>query len=131
MIEQGVYSNQARAPVLDAASWEAPSAGHEVSLLDVLTQLACRKWLIAKMTGIAMLVGVTTCVMLPVRYTAITKIMPPQQTQSTASMMMNQLANMEAGSLAAAAGGGLGMKNPNDIYIGLLNSRPVADAIIG
>jgi tyrosine-protein kinase Etk/Wzc len=130
MIEQDVYSSQARAPLHDAASWEAPSVGHEVSLLDVLTQLLYRKWLIAKVTGIAMLVGVTMCLVLPVRYTATTKIMPPQQTQSTASMMMNQLANIGGGSLAAVAGGGLGLKNPNDIYVGLLNSRPVADAII-
>ena len=77
-----------------------------------------------------MLIGVIACMVWPVRYTATTKIMPPQQTQSTASMMMNQLANMGASSLAVAAGGGLGLKNPNDIYIGLLNSRPVADAII-
>jgi uncharacterized protein involved in exopolysaccharide biosynthesis len=43
---------------------------------------------------------------------------------------MNQLANSGAGSLAAIAGGGLGLKNPNDVYIGLLKSRPVADGII-
>ena len=43
-------------------------------------------------------------------------------------MMMNQLANIGVGSLAAVAGGGLGLKNPNDIYVGLLNSRPIADA---
>ena len=103
---------------------------HEVNLIDVLTQLAYRKWMIAKVTGISMLAGVTMCLLLPVRYTATTKIMPPQQTQSTASMMMNQLANIGVGSLAAVAGGGLGLKNPNDIYIGLLKSRPIADAII-
>src|SRR5271156_2398105 len=129
-MEQGVYSSQTRAPVEDVSSWEAPGDGHEVSLFDVLTQLACRKWLIAKVTGIAMLAGVITCLVSPVRYTATTRIMPPQQTQSTASLMMNQLANMGAGSLAAAAGGGLGLKNPNDIYVGLLNSRPIADAIV-
>jgi tyrosine-protein kinase Etk/Wzc len=129
MIEQDLYSSQAQAPIHDASSWE-PSDAHEISLLDVLTQLVCRKWLIAKVTGIAMLLGVITCLVLPVRYTATTKIMPPQQTQSAVSMMMNQLASMEVGSIGAAAGGGLGMKNPNDIYIGLLNSRPVADAII-
>ena len=130
MIEQGVYSSQTSAPLHDASSWEAPGDGHEGSLLDFLTRLVYRKWLIAKVAGIAMLIGVLTCLMLPVRYTATTKIMPPQPTQSTASMMMNQLANMGAGSLAAAAGGGLGLKDPNDIYIALLNSRPVADAII-
>ena len=44
---------------------------------------------------------------------------------------MNQLTSTGAGPLAALAGGGLGsLENPNDIYIGLLNSRPIADAII-
>ena len=56
--------------------------------------------------------------------------MPPQQTQSAASMMMNQSASSSGGSLAALAGSGLGLKSPNDIYIGMLNSRPIADAII-
>ena len=43
---------------------------------------------------------------------------------------MNQLTGSAASPLAALASGGLGLKNPNDIYIGLLNSRPIADAII-
>lgn len=115
----------------DASLSEAPNQDYEVSLIDVLTQLAYRKWLIAKVTGFAVLLGLVLCFVLPVRYTATTKIMPPQQTQSTASMlMMNQLTSVGGGSLAALAGGGLGLKNPNDIYIGLLTSRPVADAII-
>ena len=110
---------------------EAPSDGYEVSLIDVLTQLAYRRWLIAKVTGIAVLAGVILSLVLPVRYSATTKIMPPQQTQSTASMlMMNQLTGVGGGSLAALAGGGLGLKNPSDIYVGLLTSRPIADAII-
>ena len=109
---------------------DAPSDGYEVSMIEVLTQLAYRKWLIAKVTGIAVLAGVVLSLVLPVRYTATTKIMPPQQTQSTASMlMMNQLTGVGGGSLAALAGGGL-LKNPNDIYVGLLTSRPIADAII-
>lgn len=106
------------------------SGGTEVSVIEVLTELARRKWLIAKITGSAILVGLTVSFVLPVRYTAVTKLMPPQQTQSTASLMMNQLMNSGAGSLAAIAGAGLGLKSPNDIYVGMLNSRPVADAII-
>lgn len=109
---------------------EESSHAREVGLIDVLTQLAYRKWLIAKMTGAAILSGLMFSLLLPVRYTATTKLMPPQQTQSSTSMLMNQLASGGAGSLAAIAGGGLGLKNPNDIYLGLLNSRPIADAII-
>lgn len=102
----------------------------EVSLIEVLTQLAYRKWLIAKITGAALLLGVILAFALPVRYTATTKLMPPQQTQSAASLMMSQLTAAGGGSLAALAGGSLGLKSPNDIYIGLLTSRTVADSII-
>jgi tyrosine-protein kinase Etk/Wzc len=130
MIEQGLYSSQMAAPPKDASSWEAPSPGHEVNLIDVLTQLAYRKWLIAKVTGIAALMGVVTSLALPARYTATTRIMTPQQTQSAAGLLMSQLASTGASAIVAAAGGGLGLKNPNDIYVGLLNSRPIADAII-
>jgi tyrosine-protein kinase Etk/Wzc len=117
----------------DSASLsEAPNDGYEVGLINVLIQLAYRKWLIAKVTGIAILAGVVISFALSVRYTATTRIMPPQQTQSTASMMMSQLTGVgvSGSSLAAIAGGGLGLTNPNDIYVGLLTSRPVADAII-
>jgi uncharacterized protein involved in exopolysaccharide biosynthesis len=125
------FSIEETAEAMDGASLsEAPSDGYEVSLIDVLTQLAYRKWLIAKVTGIAVLAGVILSLVLPVRYTATTKIMPPQQTQSAASMMIGQLTGAGGGSLAAMAGGGLGLKNPNDIYIGLLTSRPIADALI-
>jgi uncharacterized protein involved in exopolysaccharide biosynthesis len=108
----------------------APSDGNEINLIDILTQLANRKGTIVKTTGIAFLAGLVLCFVLPARFTATTKIMAPQQTQSTASMMMSQLTSAGGGSLAALAGGGLGLRNPNDTYIGMLNSRPVADAII-
>jgi uncharacterized protein involved in exopolysaccharide biosynthesis len=125
------FSTEETAEAMDGVSSpEASSQGYEVSLIDVITQLAYRKWLIAKVTGLAVLAGVVLCFVSPVQYTAVTKIMPPQQTQSGASMMMNQLTAAGGGSLAALAGGGLGLKNPNDIYVGLLTSRPIADAII-
>jgi len=96
------------------------------SMIQVLTQLALRKRLIAKVTGISILAGLILSFALPVRYTAATKIMPPKQSQSTTSFLNSQ---MTAGSMADMAGGGL-LKDPNAIYIGLLKSRPVADAII-
>jgi uncharacterized protein involved in exopolysaccharide biosynthesis len=119
------------AETMDGASLsEAPRDGYEVSLIDVLTQLAYRKRLIAKAAGIAVLAGVVIALLQPVKYKATTTIMPPERTQSAASMMMDQLVGSGGGSLAAMAGGGLGLKNPNDIYLGMLTSRPIADAII-
>ena len=102
----------------------------EISLLDVLTQLAYRKRLIAMVTGSAMLIGVILCFVLPAKYEAATKIMTPQQSLP-ATALLSQLSASGTGSLAALAGGGLSaLKDPNAIYIGLLASRPVADAII-
>ena len=133
IIERDSHMGRSGAVLEDAPPRvDAPATPSE-SLIGVLTQLARRKQLIAKITGTAAAVSVIVSFLLPVRYTAATRIMTPQQTQSSAAMMMmSQLSNAGSGSLiaAAAGGGGLGLKNPNDIYIGLLNSRPIADAII-
>jgi tyrosine-protein kinase Etk/Wzc len=102
----------------------------EIGILELLTVFASRKSLFAKLVGASTTIGIILCFVLPVQYTATTKLMPPQQTQSTTSMMMNQLIGSSSGSLAAIAGGGIAPKSPNDIYIGLLSSRPVGDAII-
>jgi uncharacterized protein involved in exopolysaccharide biosynthesis len=61
----------------------------------------------------------------PKTFTGVTRILPPQQGQSTAAAMLGQL-----GGLAGMAGGSLGIKNPSDLYIGMLKSQTVADAMI-
>jgi uncharacterized protein involved in exopolysaccharide biosynthesis len=56
--------------------------------------------------------------------------MTPQQSPSSATMlMMSQLANSAGGPLGAITGG-LSLRNPNDLYIGILDSRPVADRLV-
>ncbi len=62
---------------------------------------------------------------LPNMYTATTRILPPQQSQSLASAMLGQL-----GPLAGLAGRDLGLKNPNDLYVAMLESRIAADALV-
>lgn len=131
MIEQQSSISESNAEQDDGFVLDVAGSRVEVGLIDVLMLLARRKLLIAKVTGIAMLAGVIVSLALPVKYTAITRLMPPQQTQSSVSLLMNQLVSGGAGSLAAmAGGGGLSLKSPNDIYLGLIGSRPVADAII-
>jgi uncharacterized protein involved in exopolysaccharide biosynthesis len=109
---------------------ERTHADREVTILDILTQLANRKVMIARVVAIALVVGLVISFALPTRYTATTRIMPPQQTQSSAALFMSQLAAPSSNTLAAIASGGLGLKNPNDLYVGLLNSRPIQDAVI-
>jgi uncharacterized protein involved in exopolysaccharide biosynthesis len=76
-----------------------------------------------------MLIGLILAFVLPVCFTADTKIMPPKQSQSALSLMMSQI-GIEAGTMTDGAAGGLGLKDPNAIYLGLLKSRPVADKMI-
>jgi uncharacterized protein involved in exopolysaccharide biosynthesis len=104
--------------------------GEQGNFLELATALAQRKWFILKITAAAAIVGLAVALLIPNRYTANTKIMPPQQQQSSAAAMLSSLSGSAVGSLASAAGKDLGIKNPNDLYVGMLKSRVVTDAII-
>ena len=112
------------------AETENPDAIPGLFLIEVLTVFARRKQVVGAAAAIGMLVGIGLSLLLPVKYTATTKIMTPQQMQSTAAMMMNQLAGSSSGIMSSSAGAALGIRNPNEVYIGILNSRTIADGII-
>jgi tyrosine-protein kinase Etk/Wzc len=61
------------------------------------------------------------------QYTAKTVILPPQQDQSSASAMLGQFSALSS---MAGLGGSLGLKNPVDLYIGILGSQTVTDAMV-
>jgi uncharacterized protein involved in exopolysaccharide biosynthesis len=130
MIELDSHVSEPEIRVNEEPQPEDLSPGFEVILIGALVELVRHKRLLLMVTSSVVLLGIVYCLTLPTLYTSTTKIMTPQQTQSSAALLMSQLTNSGAGSLAAVAGGGLGLKNPNDQYLGLLSSRPVADAII-
>jgi uncharacterized protein involved in exopolysaccharide biosynthesis len=99
-----------------------------ISLLDLLAVLAERKRLIFGITSIFAVGSVIVSLLLPVKYTATVTLMPPQQNTSLSSVLASQLGSL--GGVAALAGGSLGMKNPNDMYVGMLTSRTVEDSMI-
>src|SRR5688500_17026684 len=71
------------------------------------------------------LMSVLIAALLPNWYTATAKIMPPQQSQSTALAILGQF-----GALTGGASQALGIKNPSDIYVVMLKSRTIADNLI-
>ncbi len=87
--------------------------------------LAKHKRLIAKVTLGAALIALIISFLLSNIYTATAKILPPQQNQSSAAALLGQL-----GPMGGLGGSALGIKNPNDLYVGMLKSRSVADALI-
>lgn len=101
------------------------AADDEISLLDLAIVLAKRKKLVLGLPVVVAVLAVVYSLMLPNIYTATTRILPPAQAQSAASAMLAQL-----GGLAGALGAGSGMKSPNDVYLAMLKSRTIADALI-
>src|SRR5438270_1736780 len=123
--------NEARAATLpELRPQRVQNPDDEIDLLDLLIVLAKRKRMILTITAASAMLALVVSLLLPNRYTATTKILPPQQSQSASSMLLTQLAGGGMGPLAALAGGSLGLKNPNDIYLGILKSRTIQDALI-
>jgi tyrosine-protein kinase Etk/Wzc len=103
-------------------------AQDEISLLDLAIVLAERKRTIAWITALFAAVSLLLALILPKSYTATVVILPPQQNSSMATMLASQLSSLAP--VASLAGGSLGLKNPNDMYVSMLKSRAVENAII-
>jgi uncharacterized protein involved in exopolysaccharide biosynthesis len=97
----------------------------EYDIFDVLLVLARRKKTIVLLPMVVGAITTAIVLLLPNVYQAGTKILPPQQSQSSASALLSQLGGIAGGITGAAA-----LKNPNDLYIGMLQSRAVADGLI-
>jgi len=115
-------------PDLRPPSRAASSESGEGRILDLLIVLSRRKRLILSATLTAALLSAAVSLLLPNRYTATTTILPPQQSQSLAASMIGQLGAL--GPMAAMAQKDLGLKNPNDLYVGMLRSRTAEDGLI-
>lgn len=98
----------------------------EINLLDLLIVLAKHKKMILGVTFAAALLALGFSLLKPNIYTAAAKILPPQQGQSSASALLSQLGG---GALGGLAGGALGIKNPNDLYLAMLKSRNITEKI--
>ena len=97
----------------------------EISLLDLFIVLAKHKKVVLGLPIIAGVVAVVWSLLMPDMYTASTKLLPPQGSQSSAAGMLAQISG-----LAGAAGGALGIKSPSDTYVAMLRSRTLSDAMI-
>jgi tyrosine-protein kinase Etk/Wzc len=101
---------------------------NELHALDVVTVVAKHKRMIARVTGVTAIASVVIALVWPKSYTAGTKSLPPEENKSIANMMLGQLAPLA--SLAGAAGQEIGLKDPRDIYVAMLQSRTTEDALI-
>lgn len=111
-------------------SEDAFVADDSVKLLDLALVLAARKRFIFLWSIAAALLTMIVVLVIPVSFTATTSILPPQQQESSAMAMLGQLSGLAALGSSGGAASMLGLKNPDDLYIGLLQSNTVMDGII-
>lgn len=98
----------------------------EINLLELAQIIARRKMVIVKFSGAVAVLAVLYSLTMPNIYTATAKILPPQKESGGGiSALLGQV-----GGLAGLAGGSLGLGGSADLYLGILKSRSVADAVI-
>jgi len=109
-------------PPLEAAG----ETGIEFDLLDLLLVMAQRKTTIILATIVGLFLGMILVLLMHPTFTAKAVIMPPQQGQSSAALVT------QLGSLASLTGlGNAGaLRDPNDLYLAIIQSTTVADAVI-
>lgn len=106
-----------------AAESPLADANDQITLIDLLIVLAKHKLLILGLPLVISIFAVVYSMTLDEVFTANTKILQPQA-QSGTSAMLAQL-----GGLASLVGPAGGVKNPNDVYLAMLRSRTLADAL--
>jgi len=99
----------------------------EISLMDLLIVIAERKKIVLWVTAVFAVLSLIISLLLPKRFTATVTLLPPQQNSSASAALSSQLGNL--GSVAALAGGSLGLKSPNDMYVAMFRSRTVENAV--
>lgn len=97
----------------------------ELDVVDVLAGLIRQKRLVLGVTAATTTMALVASLLMAPVYTSTTTILPPQQQSSGLAAALGSL-----GALAGAAGGIAGIKNPNDLYVGMLQSQTVSDALI-
>jgi tyrosine-protein kinase Etk/Wzc len=104
----------------------AAADGQTVDPLGIFLVFVRKRRTIGIVTLAGLLLGIAVALLLKPNFTATAIILPPTQ-QSSSAGLMSQL-----GSLAALGGGAsaLGIKTPADMYVGILQSRTIADNLI-
>lgn len=98
----------------------------EMNFFDYLLVLLKRKRTIVAITLGVTLTTALVSLIIPKTFRAECKVLVPSQSQALSTQLLSQLSGATGLNLGAAAG----IKTTGDLYIALLKSRPVLDAVI-
>ncbi|MFN4236833.1 MAG: GumC family protein [Vogesella sp.] len=100
------------------------AADDEIDLSQLLETIWQGRLTIVLSSALCGAVALAVALSLPSEFTARSSVMPPQQQSSGLAAALGSL-----GALAGVAGAS-GLKNPNDLYVGILKSQNVSDSLI-
>jgi uncharacterized protein involved in exopolysaccharide biosynthesis len=98
----------------------------EINLIDLFLVLLKGKKMILWIVFAAILISIIVSLILPKMYTATARILPPQESNSGLSGLLSQT----GGALGGLASSFIGGESSADLYVGILESRSVADVLI-
>lgn len=101
------------------------SNNKDVSLFSVVSIFSRQKKIVLGMPIFFGVAAIVLSFLITPIFTSTAVILPPQQQNSNLSNMLGQL-----GGLAGISGGASPLKNPNDLYMGMLKSRTISDKLI-
>jgi len=105
---------------------QTESKDESISLLDLLIVPLKRKKTVLIITLAAVVITAAISLLMPGIYMAKTRILRPQQ---KSSVVVSQLLS-QFGGAAGTAASLFGLNSPNALYIALLTSRPVMEALV-
>jgi tyrosine-protein kinase Etk/Wzc len=109
----------------------------EIHILDFLIVLAKYSRMIIFSSVAVMALTFLVLLILPNKYIATARLLPPQQNITMSAQLLNSLggggtpgAPVTGGGMTGMAAGLLGLKSPSDLYVGMLNGTTIYDRII-
>jgi len=98
----------------------------DINLIEYWKVLTQNRKMIGYLVSGVFVVSLIVSFLLPKTYISTAKILPPQQDGGMSSLVAAQL----PGSLSGFAAGFLGLQSPADLWVGILGSQNVKDAVI-
>jgi len=86
--------------------------------------------LLLRVTGLGLVIAIVVAFVIPARYTSTARLMPPDSQSGQGLAMLAALAGKASPGIANMAGDLLGIKSSGDLFVGVLKSRTVEDAVI-
>src|SRR5579875_3073040 len=101
----------------------------EISFREICALVSATRRMLTWTVLLAVSISTAIAFLIPAEYTAQAVILTPQQAEPSLSTMV-QLAGGAANLSGLSLLSGLGLRNPSDLYVGILESRTIADALI-